>query len=216
MNDEKKVGTLRAASGNKFLVVYGRPYKRETRMAIILCALRVQNKNVLIFYLTQRTQRDRANSAAAGAVAGYARQENAEEQCERKTEDYPPPPSLRSSSHLSQGDKVNGKRKGENGKLSNAITHFLPLRQGESPAGGEGVDRDSLRSLRSPHAKQNVLIIYLTQRPQRTQNSKAKCAVAGVVAGYARQENAEEQCERKTEDYPPPPLRSSTLSQGDS
>ena len=52
MNDEKKVGTLRAASGNKFLVVYGRPYKRETRMVIILCALcalRVQNKTSLSF-----------------------------------------------------------------------------------------------------------------------------------------------------------------------
>ena len=32
-----------------------------------------------------------------------------------KTENYPPPPSLCSSSHLSQGDKVNGKRKTENG-----------------------------------------------------------------------------------------------------
>ena len=25
--------------------------------------------------------------------------------------------------------------------MANAITHFLPLRQGEYPAGGEGVDK---------------------------------------------------------------------------
>ena len=36
---------------------------------------------------------------------------------------------------LSQGDKANGKVKSE---TSNAVTHFLPLRQGEYPAGGRG------------------------------------------------------------------------------
>ena len=42
-----------------------------------LCALCVQNKNAIVYYLTQRTQRSQsynANYAAAGVVAGYARQ----------------------------------------------------------------------------------------------------------------------------------------------
>ena len=36
---------------------------------------------------------------------------------------------------LSQGDKANGKVKSE---TSNAVIHFLPLRQGEYPKGGRG------------------------------------------------------------------------------
>ena len=50
-----------------------------------------------------------------------------------KTENYPPPPSLRSSSPLSQGDSQL--------QLCNAITHFLPLRQAGVPRRGEGVDK---------------------------------------------------------------------------
>ena len=87
--------------------------KRETQRGIKLCALCglcVKHKNSLIFYLTQRaqrTQKSKANCAAAGVVAGYARQENAEgnrNEDNDGNENYPPPPSLCSSSHLSQGD----------------------------------------------------------------------------------------------------------------
>ena len=35
---------------------------------------------------------------------------------------------------------MNGKRKSENGKRPNAITHFFSLRQGESRRGGGGYD----------------------------------------------------------------------------
>ena len=45
------------------------------------------------------------------------------------------------SSHLSQGDSQL--------LLANAITHFLPLRQGRVPRRGEGVDKPSAPSCRN-------------------------------------------------------------------
>ena len=81
----------------------------------------------------------------------------------------------------------------------------------------------------------NSLIFYLTQRPQRSQSYNANYAVAGVVARYARQRTQRDKVNGKVKFHllpfsflishfsfpsfyfnPPPPLRSSHLSQGDS
>ena len=84
-----------------------------------------EKQNALIFYLTQRTQRTQnsnANYAIAEVVAGYARQRA---QRQRKTNKWKlSTPSVASLLvPLSQRDSQL--------LLANAITHFLPLRQGE-------------------------------------------------------------------------------------
>ena len=85
----------------------------------------------MLIFISRKGRKGRrtsnANYAAAEVVAGYARQRT-------------------------QRDKVNGKVKTENGKLSNpsalrAITHFLPLRQGRVPHRGGRGWINSLRTL---------------------------------------------------------------------
>ena len=105
MKDERKVGTLRAASGNKFLVVYGR-----TQHAASLQA---------------RGEKEESGKVNQGSTISKL-----------KTGNCPPPPSLRSSSHLSQGNRLNGKVKTEN-YLTLSPT-FSPWDRGEYPAGGRG------------------------------------------------------------------------------
>ena len=136
-----------------------RPLQRKREIRKVNKTLRSlrslrENKNTLIF-ISRKGRRGRrtsnANYAAAGVVTGYARQRAQRRNGngngnhhptlrfnERKTENYPPPPRFALVHPVSGGQSVTS---------TNAITHFLPLRQAGVPHRGEGVDKNSLRTL---------------------------------------------------------------------
>ena len=107
-------------------------------------------------------------------------------------DNYPPSPSLRSSSRLSQGDS-------QYGVYSFPVVTVSTHETGVVPRRGEGVD-----SIPSS-------FLYLTQRPQRAQSFYFPFIFhAGAEGGRKLRYD-----KVRKESYPPPPLRSSALSQGD-
>ena len=108
-----------------------------------------------------------------------------------ENDNYPPPPSLRSSSRLSQGDR-------QYGVYSFPVVTDSTPETGGVPRRGEGVDG-------FPSS-----FLYLTQRPQRAQSFYFPFIFhTGAEGGRKLRYD-----KVRKESYPPPPLRSSALSQG--